>query len=109
MSVPPFYATNLCRFHSNRLYAKSSYLSGLASLFNIAGNYCKFNYSGTPEEADFKALMSDWGVTSEDLQRAINLISEKYGIHVDTPSTTKPSSSTTTDAATQRELACAAK
>jgi hypothetical protein len=96
MSIPKSHTIN-CRFYTDRLYAKSSYLFGLANLFNIAGNYCKYNYSKSPEEADLRALAADWEITAEDLQKALDIIRLKYNFNVEPPAAP--------DTSTRRELA----
>jgi len=49
------------------LFPRNSFGIGLGSTFNIAGNYYKFNYSKTDQEADAKAIENDWGVIGQDL------------------------------------------
>jgi hypothetical protein len=71
------------KFHTNRLYCRSSYLSGWAHVFNIYGNYCKFNYSKSQEQADIRALQSDWEAVGMDMQKAIDLLSEKSNVNAE--------------------------
>lgn len=71
------------KFSTNRLYCRSSYLSGWASMFNIYGNYCRFNYSKSPAEADMRALQSDWEAVGLDIQKAIDLLREKSNVNVE--------------------------
>ena len=68
---------NLClnmeqRFRTDYLFPASSFLSGMGSVLNVAGNYFRYNTSPTPEEADEKALASDWGVIGQDIREAID-------------------------------------
>lgn len=53
------------------LFSTSSFLTGIGSIYNIAGNYYSFNHSKTGIEADHKAIFSDWQMTSNDLRKAI--------------------------------------
>jgi hypothetical protein len=59
------------QYQTSFLFPKLSFLSGMGSVFNLAGNYYNFNYSDTPAEADSKALENDWGVIGEDLSETM--------------------------------------
>ncbi len=50
------------------LFAVPSFLSGVATLVDIFGTLRKYNTSRTPEEADARAIASDWGVVGNDMQ-----------------------------------------
>jgi len=52
------------------LFATPSFLVGAGSIFNLAGNYFEFNISSSGEEADIKALQSDWDMVGNDLRDA---------------------------------------
>jgi hypothetical protein len=39
----------------------------MGSIGNIRGNYYDFNFSESPKEADYKAILSDWGTIGLDL------------------------------------------
>jgi hypothetical protein len=56
---------------SDFLYASPSFLRGMGSVLSIAGNYYEYNASSTPEEADAKALFSDFAMIGEDLREVI--------------------------------------
>jgi hypothetical protein len=43
----------------------------MGSIFNMAGNYFSFNTSSSDEEADARAIESDWGTIGLDLVKAI--------------------------------------
>lgn len=58
------------------LFNRASFLDGIASI-GIVGNYYTFNYSRTPEEADERAIRSDWDAVGNDLSEAFN---EELGI-----------------------------
>ena len=62
------------------LFNRASFLDGIASL-GIVGNYYTFNYSQTPEEADERAIKSDWYAVGNDLREALN---EELGL-LETP------------------------
>lgn len=49
------------------LYARPSFLEGLARLVDFTGSLNTYNSSNSPEEADSRALMSDWEAVGLDL------------------------------------------
>jgi hypothetical protein len=53
------------------LYATSSFLEGVARLVDFTGSLNTYNCSDSPEQADFKAISSDWMVVGGDLRKAI--------------------------------------
>ena len=55
-----------------RLYQRPSFWEGMARLFDF-GRFLahQYNYSTSAEEADFRAIESDWKFVGEDLRRAI--------------------------------------
>lgn len=58
------------RLKTDFLFPTPSFLIGMGSVFNIAGNYYKFNYSNSNKEADSKAIFSDWKIVGQDLKKA---------------------------------------
>jgi len=63
--------TKIRKYKTNRLFYKPSVLDGFGSIINVAGNYFVFNYSNSGEEADQKAIESDWGVVGDDIRKAV--------------------------------------
>ena len=55
------------------LVTKPTMAKGTGSVFNIWGNYYGFNMSETEQEADRRALDSDWGMIGEDFRKALEL------------------------------------
>lgn len=53
------------------LFAQAGFLIGAGSVFNLAGNYFPFEYSASGEQADTKALASDWNMVGLDLEQAL--------------------------------------
>lgn len=49
------------------LFARSSFLSGVARVLDIFGTFDRYNVSRTPEEADARAIASDWQMVGYDL------------------------------------------
>lgn len=52
------------------LLARPSFLSGIARLFDLWGKYDEYNTSRSTDEADMRALYSDWRITGQDLRAA---------------------------------------
>lgn len=59
------------------LFARPSFFSGAARVLDIGGVFSEFNFSRSSEEADFRAILSDWRAVGSDLQRAM----ESYDPH----------------------------
>ncbi|MGB2603882.1 MAG: hypothetical protein WBC78_09815 [Candidatus Sulfotelmatobacter sp.] len=57
---------------SGFLYSDPSFLSGLSRTLDMYGLYDGYNASSTTQEADARALASDWIVVGQDLQDAID-------------------------------------
>ena len=56
---------------SDFLFAQPSFASGAARVLDLFGQFDEYNRSETPEEADAKAIASDWIVVGQDLADAI--------------------------------------
>ena len=67
-------------FETTHLFKTTSFLIGLGSILNIFGNYYRFNTSKTTKEADHKAIESDWGVTGQDINKAISELKKEFNI-----------------------------
>ena len=50
---------------------------GFGSVINISGNHFLFNYSNSDNEADLKAIKSDWINVGRDIEKSIKKMSEK--------------------------------
>jgi len=53
------------------LFARSSFLGGVARILDLGGTLVGFNDSATPERADAVALNADFGSVGLDLRRAV--------------------------------------
>ncbi len=58
-------------YMTDHLFPRTNSIIGAGSIFNIAGNYFEFNYSSSDEEADSKAIESDWGTVGCDLEKVM--------------------------------------
>ena len=63
---------------TNYLLPKNGFFTGLGSILNISGNYFKYNTSETTEEADIKAIQSDWLMVGKDIKRAKSNFEKLY-------------------------------
>ena len=55
------------------LYARPSFWGGMASAMDLAGVLTsEYNRSATINDADYRALKSDWAVTGIDFSNAID-------------------------------------
>lgn len=55
----------------------NSFIIGMGSVFNIAGNYFKYNCSETAEEADIVAIANDWNVVGQDINDAMAIFEKE--------------------------------
>ncbi len=58
--------------HSDFLFARPSFIEGLARIVDFGGTLNEYNRSKTAEEADKRALKSDFEVIGRDLREAID-------------------------------------
>lgn len=58
-------------YRSFRLYARPSFWEGIARVLDVGGALNEYNYSTSPEEADHRALASDWEMVGRDLRWAV--------------------------------------
>lgn len=63
------------RFTTGFLYSSPSFLSGMATAINLAGNYYEYNESNSDCEADYKAIKNDFDMIGQDLNDLIEAIS----------------------------------
>ncbi len=56
-----------------------NFLIGVATVFDMGSTMSIYNTDNTPEEADYKALASDWDETGKDLAKGLMEFKEKYG------------------------------
>jgi uncharacterized protein (DUF736 family) len=52
------------------LFARPSFLTGLARTLDLHGLFDQYNRSDSEQEADFRALLCDWLVTQQDISLA---------------------------------------
>ena len=60
------------------LFANPGFLQGFAVALDIGGTLVEYNISTTPQEADARAIASDWAITGKDFWTAAKtLVKEK--------------------------------
>ncbi|WP_456314687.1 hypothetical protein [Pseudomonas shirazensis] len=57
-------------YRSSFLLPNNNFIVGLGSVLNIAGNYFDYDVSKTENEADLKALHSDWQNVGNDIKKS---------------------------------------
>jgi hypothetical protein len=67
------------------LYARPSFIEGVARLIDFGGTLQEYNSALTSEQADYFALASDWRVVGDDLRKAMKeyddlLLQETYNL-----------------------------
>ena len=70
--------TNLFN-RTGRLFANPSFAEGVSRALDILGNHDVYNEDLTPEEADSKALFSDWASIGDHLILAAGEIATDGG------------------------------
>jgi hypothetical protein len=57
--------------NSTFLFARPSFLEGVARVMDLGGTMQVYNNSKTEKEADLKALKKDWQAVGEDISNAV--------------------------------------
>jgi len=60
--------------YTDFLYARPNLAEGIGSVVDLFGTMQRYNESNTPEEADIKALWSDFKSVGIDIQNAVQTI-----------------------------------
>lgn len=61
------------------LYARPSFVEGVARVFDLCGTLDEYNNSPTPIYADGYAIGMDWYVVGRDIYEAISEHNRRYG------------------------------
>jgi hypothetical protein len=56
------------------LYARPTFLEGLARILDLGGTLEEYNVSSSPSDADTRALQADWLAIGDDLKQAVRLV-----------------------------------
>lgn len=60
------------------LCERPSFLEGMARLFDFGGTLNHYNYSSSEEEADYRAILSDWRHVGNDIRKATDQFARTY-------------------------------
>ena len=77
------------RHYTTSLFPVPGLLYALGSIFNIPGNYYKYNVSKSEKEADIRALNNDWSIIFQDLEDTIGIERRKNRLDSDEKSNNK--------------------
>lgn len=58
------------RLQRDFLFGRPSFLSGAARVLDLFGVFDSYDQSNTPDEADFRAMYSDWRIVGQDIMHA---------------------------------------
>ena len=58
---------------TNKGLKLSSFLDGLGRLFDFGGTLANYNHSKSNDEADYRALRSDWEAIGNDMLKCLNI------------------------------------
>jgi hypothetical protein len=61
---------------SDFLFAEPDELTGVARLWDFSGTFDAYNVSRSTDEADVKAVLSDWSIVGRDLKEAMDSTEE---------------------------------
>jgi len=63
---------NDLEYKTDFLFSEGSVDLGAGSVLDLTGSYFSYNLSPNGQEADRRALASDWGVIGQELNKAIS-------------------------------------
>lgn len=64
---------------SDFLFARPSFIEGLARMLDLSGSLNTYNNSRTPEEADARAVRNDWKAIGHDMRQALDELRSEAG------------------------------
>lgn len=63
---------------SGRLFARPSFLEGYARAIDLGGTLTEYNRNQTGEEADEKAISTDWLAVGDSISSAMQSVSKEH-------------------------------
>jgi len=63
------------------LFARPTFWSGMARILDLGGTLNEYNYSSTPDKADFCAIHFDWKVVGSDISKAMAIYEDQIADH----------------------------
>ncbi len=70
MGQAPYRFRVTIKGHSRILFARPSFIEGVARIFDLGGTLSEYNICDTGEQADYWALWSDWHAIGNDIREA---------------------------------------
>jgi len=70
---------------SDILYARPSFVEGMARALDLGGTLTEYNQSPTGAQADSYALRADWRAVSHDLVSAFEQVEQDTGVKNNPP------------------------
>lgn len=67
--------TDLDEIQSDYLFARPSFIEGIARITDFGGALNAYNQSATPLEADERAMLEDWKAVGHDMRVALDQLS----------------------------------
>jgi hypothetical protein len=67
-------------YQTDFLFPKPNKLQGIATIFNLWGLYFLYNGSKDGDEADRRAIQSDWGMIGQDLKDVLDKVEAELQI-----------------------------
>lgn len=64
---------------SSFLFARPSFVEGIARIIDFGNTLREYNTSPTPEEADYYAIRADWCAVGVEIQRASSKFAATVG------------------------------
>jgi hypothetical protein len=60
------------QFNTDFLFTSPNFLTGAATIFNLAGNFYEHNSSKSEDEADCSAIANDFKIVGNDLEKTLS-------------------------------------
>lgn len=64
--------------YSGILFARPSFLEGMARVLDFGNTLTEYNTSVTPQQADAVAIAADWRAVGDDIRSAIREFEEQH-------------------------------
>ena len=64
------------RVYTDFLVADDSFMGGVGAIFNIDGNFYRYNRSASPQAADARAIRQDFAVIGQDIMDVAQAVTQ---------------------------------
>lgn len=62
------------RVYTDFLVADDSFFSGISAVFNLDGNFYRYNRSATTQAADVRAIRQDFAMIGQDIRDVVESV-----------------------------------